>query len=192
MQELCASRSETKIQKKCKLSDLPILNKMYLNPDGSLPKYIKDRPKEIDLEDPTSVTIITQEATLVPTIFTLRHFGTNQLPFTDLLLVALFRYLVMDPAVGTPAPESISKTGFIFLTNIVAALEGFSIQLPSFDGGIAVDDLEPDPLIEALVERYFLNKDDHGPSYPLLCKLSMRGAVCCFAYNLKIFLSFPC
>lgn len=66
----------------------------------------------------------------------------------------------------------------------MAALEGFSIQLPAFDGGIAIDDLEPDPLIEALVERYFLNKDDH--------KLSMRGAVCCFAYNLKIFLSFPC
>jgi hypothetical protein len=163
----------------CTISDLPILKEMFM-PNGELPKYVASLPDPPGpLTDDNLATV-----TAIPTIYTLRHFGTNQISVLDLLGTLLNAHLFTPDLVSTDAfpdgagtaPPSIPRFLFEFLFQL-----GLGEVAEAIGAGIIN---VSDDLVLNIIYQYILNADCEGPSFPLVRKLSSTRASLVFAHRL--------
>ena len=159
-------------RKYCTVYDLPILREMFM-PNGVLPKYMDTRP-DLDL---TNLDETLKNVTAIPTMFTLRHFGSNQLPALDLILMAIISHL-LDDSLGeevnadkcqpeTSLPQSVLR--------LLTLIPGFGNSGGPFGGGAT----QQDDLIYSLIRHHFLGDDNCGPSYGVFNRYAFRRFFSC-------------
>lgn len=146
----------------CTVHDLPILKEMFM-PGGNLPKYIDERPDD----RLGNLTASLEDVTAIPTMFTLRHFGSNQMPALDLIIMAISSHLTGEVNAGRQPEPSLPRIVFELLKSIPG--------LP-IDEILNSDQLQ-DPLIYSLIRKFFLGEevsDYCGPSYGVINRNTFR------------------
>lgn len=158
-------------RKYCKVHDLPILREMFM-PNGVLPKYMETRPN-LNLTD-LDETLAT--VTAIPTMFTLRHFGSNQLAVLDLVVMAITSHL-LDDSLG----EEVNADKCQPETSLPQSVLRLLTLIPGSDtlfGGFTVG-LQQDDLIYKIIRYYFLGDDNCGPSYGVFNRYAFRRFFSC-------------
>jgi hypothetical protein len=154
----------------CTVHDLPILKEMFMS-DGDLPKYMNDRP-DLDLHDLTDKL---EEVTAIPTMFTLRHYGSNQMPALDLIIMAISSHLTGEVNAGKQPQQSLPLILFELLERIPGFDIGAILNSDALRGILFANG--QDQLIYSLIRKFFLGEDDidHcGPSYAVINRNSFR------------------
>ena len=154
----------------CTVHDLPILKTMFM-PGGALPKYMNGRP----FLNLTNLADTLEDVNAIPTLYTLRHFGSNQLPALDLIIMAISSHLTGEVNAGRQPEPSLP----LIIFQLLGSLPGFDIDAilgdPALRGILFASG--QDPLIYSLIRRYFLGEmmdDKCGPSFGVINRDAFR------------------
>ena len=117
--------------------------------------------------------------TKIPTIHTLRHFGSNLQSVLDLLILAINSHLIDAGHVKDPSPPATIPR---LIIETLSKIPGFDIQQILSNPALAeiLFAAQQDEYISAIIYQKFLNPSENcGASFPLLGKSSVMNLSYC-------------